>query len=124
MTLIQDVKARFSFAYGVAFLVALNGFLLFLPVLQRGVAHSNAAGGNFSTWKEALSFLALLEIPGFVVGFVLLLMSLGLLIKSRIAWFFALLLLIATVCVDIFILKKPDGVTFFSIFTIAVLGWF
>ena len=65
MTLIQDVKARFSFAYGVAFLVALNGFLLFLPVLQRGVAHSNAAGGNFNTWKEALSFLALLEIPGF-----------------------------------------------------------
>ena len=124
MTLIQDVKTRFSFAYGVAFLVALNGFLLFLPVLQRGVAHSNAAGGNFSTWKEALSFLALLEIPGFVVGFVLVLMSLGLLIKSRIAWFFALLLLIATVCLDFFILKKPDGVTFLSIFTIAVLAWY
>ena len=124
MTLIQDVKTRFSFAYGVAFLVALNGFLLFLPVLQRGVAHANAAGGNFSTWREALSFLALLEIPGFVVGFVLLLMSLGLLIKSRISWFFALLLLIATVCVDFFILKKPDGVTFFSLFTIAVLGFY
>ena len=124
MTLIQDVKTRFSFAYGVAFLVALNGFLLFLPVLQRGVAHSNAAGGNFSTWKEALSFLALLEIPGFFAGFVLVLMSLGLLIKSRIAWFFALLLLIATVCLDFFILKKPDGVTFLSIFTIAVLAWY
>ena len=56
MTLLQDVKNRASFAYGVALLVAINGFLLFLPVLQRGVAHSNAAGGTFDTWKEALSF--------------------------------------------------------------------
>lgn len=88
MTLLQDVKNRISFAYGVALLVAINGFLLFLPVLERGVAHANAKSGSFDTWKEALSFLALLEIPGFVVGLVLLLMSLGLLIKSRISWFF------------------------------------
>ena len=124
MTLKEDVKARFSFAYGVALLVAINGFLLFLPVLQRGVAHSNDASGLFSSWKEALSFLALLEIPGFVVGLVLLLMSIGLLIKSRISWFFCLLLLVATVCVDVFILKQPDGVTLFSLFTIAVLVYF
>ena len=124
MTLKEDVKARFSFAYGVALLVAINGFLLFLPVLQRGVAHSNEASGLFSSWKEALSFLALLEIPGFVVGLVLLLMSIGLLIKSRISWFFCLLLLVATVCVDVFILKQPDGVTLFSLFTIAVLVYF
>ena len=124
MTLLQDVKNRISFAYGVALLVAINGFLLFLPVLERGVAHANAKSGSFDTWKEALSFLALLEIPGFVVGLVLLLMSLGLLIKSRISWFFSLLLLVATVCVDFFILKKPDGVTFFSVFTIAVLGFY
>ncbi|MES2869061.1 MAG: voltage-gated potassium channel protein [Pseudomonadota bacterium] len=124
MTLLQDVKAKASFAYGVALLVAINGFLLFVPVLQRGIAHANTVTGSFDTWKEALSFLALLEIPGFVVGFVLLLMSLGLLIKSRISWFFALLLLLATVCVDLFILKKPSGVTFFSIFTIAVLAFF
>ena len=124
MTLKEDVKARFSFAYGVALLVAINGFLLFLPVLQRGVAHSNEASGLFSSWKEALSFLALLEIPGFVVGLVLLLMSIGLLIKSRISWFFCMLLLVATVCVDVFILKQPDGVTLFSLFTIAVLVYF
>jgi len=124
MTLKEDVKARLSFAYGVALLVAINGFLLFLPVLQRGVAHSNDASGLFSSWKEALSFLALLEIPGFVVGLVLLLMSIGLLIKSRISWFFCLLLLVATVCVDVFILKQPDGVTLFSLFTIAVLVYF
>jgi hypothetical protein len=59
-----------------------------LPVLERGVAHANAKSGSFDTWKEALSFLALLEIPGFVVGLVLLLMSLGLLIKSRISLVF------------------------------------
>ena len=93
-------------------------------MLQRGVAHSNDASGLFSSWKEALSFLALLEIPGFVVGLVLLLMSIGLLIKSRISWFFCLLLLVATVCVDVFILKQPDGVTLFSLFTIAGLVYF
>ncbi|MBW3503466.1 voltage-gated potassium channel protein [Pseudomonas sp. NKUCC02_KPG] len=124
MTLLQDVKNRISFAYGVALLVAINGFLLFMPVLHRGIAHANTVSGSFDSWKEALSFLALLEIPGFVVGFVLVLMSLGLLIKSRISWFFALLLLVATVCVDFFILKKTDAVTFFSLFTIAVLVFY
>ena len=124
MTLLQAVKSRLNFATGVALLVAINGIVLFLPVLQRGVAHSNAAGGSFGSWKEALNFLALLEIPGFVVGFVLVLMSLGLLMKSRISWFFALLLLVATVCVDFFILKRPDGVTFFSFITIGVLGFY
>ena len=124
MTLLQAVKSRLNFATGVALLVAINGIVLFLPVLQRGVAHSNADGGYFGSWKEVLNFLALLEIPGFVVGFVLVLMSLGLLIKSRISWFFALLLLVATVCVDFFILKRPDGVTFFSIITIGVLGFY
>ena len=120
MTLKEDIKARLSFAHVVALLVAINGFLLFLPVLQRGVAHSNAALGTFDTWKEALSFLALLEIPGFVVGLVLLLMSIGLVIKSRISWFFALLLLVSTVCVDVFIVKKPTWITVYSLFTIAV----
>ena len=56
MTLLQDVKNRISFAYGVALLVEINGFLLFLPVLERGVAHANAKSGSFDTWKEALSF--------------------------------------------------------------------
>ncbi|WP_300733257.1 voltage-gated potassium channel protein [Pseudomonas sp.] len=121
MTLIQAVKSRLSFAYGVALMVAINGFLLFVPVLQRGITHSSASSGGFDTWKEALGFLALLEIPGFVVGFVLVLMALGLLIKSRISWFFALLLLVATVCVSLFILKKPTGVTYYSLATIAVL---
>lgn len=124
MTLLQDVKAKISFAYGVALLVAINGFLLLVPVLQRGIVHSNTNAGSFDTWKQALSFLALLEIPGFVVGFVLVLMSLGLLIKSRISWFFALLLLVATVCVDMFILKKAGTTTFLSMFTIAVLVFY
>ena len=121
MTLLQDVNTKISFAYGVALLVAINGFLLFIPVLQRGVAHANAASGSFDTWKEALNFIALLEIPGFVVGFVLILMSLGLLIRSRISWFFSLLLLVATVCVDFFILKKTYPSTFLSLVSIAVL---
>ena len=90
MTLLQEVKSRLSFAYGVALVAAINGMALILPVLQRGIAHSDAAGGVFNSWKDALSFLALLEIPGFVVGFLLVLMSIGLLLKSRISWFFSL----------------------------------
>ena len=121
MTLLQEVKSRLSFAYGVALVAAINGMALILPVLQRGIAHSDAAGGVFNSWKDALSFLALLEIPGFVVGFLLVLMSIGLLLKSRISWFFSLLLLIATVCVDFFIVKNPNGVAYYSLFTIALL---
>ncbi|MCU1726815.1 voltage-gated potassium channel protein [Pseudomonas sp. 7P_10.2_Bac1] len=124
MTLLQDVKSRLGFAYGVALLVAINGCAMFVPVLQRWFAHTEAAGDAFRSWKDALGFLALLEIPVVITGVVLLLMSFGLMIKSRISWFFALLLLVASVCIDLFIVKKPSSVTYFSLLTVAVLLYY
>ena len=121
MALLQEVKSRLSFAYGVALLVAINGCAMVLPVWLRWLAQAEAAGSSFHSWKEALGFFALLEIPVVITGCVLVLMAFGLLIKSRISWFFALLLLLAAVCIDFFIEKKPSYVTYLSLVSIAVL---
>ena len=95
-----------------------------LPVLLRWLAQAEAAGSSFHSWKEALGFFALLEIPVVITGCVLVLMSFGLLIKSRISWFFALLLLLAAVCIDFFIVKNPSNVTYLSLVSIAVLLYY
>lgn len=124
MALLQEVKSRLSFAYGVALLVAINGCAMVLPVWLRWLAQAEAAGSSFHSWKEALGFFALLEIPVVITGCVLVLMSFGLLIKSRISWFFALLLLLAAVCINFFIEKKPNNVTYLSLVSIAVLLYY
>ncbi|MFP3517114.1 voltage-gated potassium channel protein [Pseudomonas sp. SIMBA_077] len=124
MTLFEEVKSRLSFAYVVALVVAINGVGLMLPVVRHVLALSVADGGVFSSWKEALSLLAVLEIPGFVVGFLLVLMSFGLVLKSRMSWFFSLLLLISTVCIIFFIVKIPNSLAYYSLFSIALLAFY
>lgn len=79
----------------LALLVAAYGYLFLHPVLLRTV-DVYPRFRDFSTWKEALSVMGLLDIPQFVIGLGLLLMAVGLLLRARVAWVFSLLLLIAT----------------------------
>ncbi|KQB51740.1 voltage-gated potassium channel TrkA [Pseudomonas endophytica] len=124
MTLLEKVKSRLSFAYVVALVVAINGVGLMLPVVRHMLALTVANGGVFDAWKDALNLLALLEIPGFVVGFLLVLMSFGLALKSRMSWFFSLLLLISAVCIIFFIVKIPNSLAYYSLFSIALLAFY
>ncbi|WP_333602552.1 voltage-gated potassium channel protein [Atlantibacter hermannii] len=103
--LLHRCLALFS-AHGVlALLVAACGYLFLHPVLIR-TADVLPRMQSFSTWKEALSVLGLLEIPQFVLGLGLILMAFGLLLRARTAWAFSLLLLMA---VSIFNLLSPQG---------------
>ncbi|MBI0221287.1 voltage-gated potassium channel protein [Yersinia pestis subsp. pestis] len=76
---------------------------------------------NFNTWKEALSFLELFEIPQFMIGLVLMLMAYALSMKTRTAWFLSVLLLFTLVAINIFIAKKYDSLTIYSIVIILAL---
>lgn len=77
-------------------LVAAYGYLFMRPVMLRAFDYVPNAISSFSSWKETLSVTGLLEIPQFVLGFGLILMAFGLLLRARVAWAFSLLLLFVT----------------------------
>lgn len=121
MKILQEIKSRFSEAHCLAILVAINGYLVLSPVLFRTIAHFSGVTNEFSTWKETLSFLELFEIPRFMIGLVLILMAIALSMKTRIAWFFTVLLLFTIVSINIFILKDNNKLTTYSIVIIVAL---
>ncbi|OVZ91400.1 voltage-gated potassium channel protein [Yersinia alsatica] len=121
MKILQEIKSRFSIPHCLAILVAINGYLVLSPVLFRAIDHLSGVTNEFSTWKEALSFLKLFEIPRFMIGLVLILMAIALSMKTRIAWFFTVLLLFTIVSINIFILKDQNTLTTYSIVIIVGL---
>lgn len=115
--IIHRCLALFSPHGLLAILVAACGYLFLHPVLMRTVdvlpqMHS------FSTWKEALSVLGLLDIPQFVLGLGLILMAFGLLLRARTAWVFSLLLLLVT---SAFNFLSPQGNPALSLGALALM---
>lgn len=121
MKILQEIKSKVSIPFCLAILVAINGYLVLSPVLLRAISHSTDAINNFNTWKEALSFLELFEIPRFMIGLVLILMAIALSMGTRIAWFFTVLLLVTIVAINLFILKDHNTLTTYSIVIIVAL---
>ncbi|AJJ10507.1 trkA-N domain protein [Yersinia rohdei] len=121
MKILQEIKSKVSIPYCLAIMVAINGFLILNPVLLRTIDHFMSEPNEFSSWKEALSFLELFEIPRFMIGFVLILMAMVLSMKTRIAWFFTVLLLFTVVTINLFILKDHNALTTYSIVVIVAL---
>ncbi|ATM94787.1 voltage-gated potassium channel [Yersinia frederiksenii] len=121
MKILQKIKSRLSIPHCLAILVAINGYLVLSPVLFRAITHFSGVTNEFSTWKETLSFLELVEIPRFMIGFVLILMAVALSMKTRIAWFFTVLLIFTIVSINIIILKDHNTLTTYSIVIIVAL---
>ncbi|WP_145481152.1 voltage-gated potassium channel protein [Yersinia similis] len=121
MKILRKLRAKVSVPIFLAILVAINGYLILSPVLYRAIAHSSDAINNFNTWKEALSFLELFEIPQFMIGLVLILMAYALSMKTRTAWFLSVLLLFTLIAINLFIAKKYDSLTIYSIVIILAL---
>ncbi|CNI22612.1 voltage-gated potassium channel [Yersinia thracica] len=121
MKILQEIKTKVSIPLLLAILVAINGYLVLSPVLFRAFSHSTEAINNFSTWQEALSFLELFEIPRFMIGLLLILMSFSVAMKIRTAWFLTVLLLFTIVAINIFILKDQSKLTTYSLIVVVAL---
>ncbi len=100
--------------------MAINGYLILSPLLYRAIAHSSDAINNFNTWKEALSFLELFEIPQFMIGLVLMLMAYALSMKPVQHGFIGIAA-IYSCCHQYFYREKYDSLTIYSIVIILAL---
>lgn len=92
--------------YCLVLMVAHNGYLMLSPVLHRVIYNAPQRLDNFHSWSDALGFLEAMDIPRFMIGLVLLCMAFTLLMRTRIAWFSSVLLLICIAVANAFILKR------------------
>ncbi len=80
--------------YWLSLLTLFIGGIFLRPVLMQ-VWHTLPVDmEHFTDWKDAISTFGLLRLPQVVLGSAIVLMSIGLFLRARVAWTFALLLLI------------------------------
>ncbi len=118
MKIVRTIEKYVPPTFILALMVAHNGYLVLSPILWHGLQHSHDFVENFSTWQQALGFLDAMDIPRFMIGTVLLFMAGMLLLRTRIAWFFSLLLLSCIVIVDIAIYKQITVLAGYSLVTL------
>lgn len=105
-------------------LVAHNGYLMLSPVLTRVIHHLPEHMTTFYSWQDTLSFLEGMDIPRFMVGLALVCMALTLLMRTRIAWFSSVMLLLCIVLVNLFLLKGHTSQVVYALITLAALLYY
>lgn len=105
-------------------LVAHNGYLMLSPVLTRVIHHLPEHTTTFHSWQDTLSFLEGMDIPRFMVGLALVCMALTLLMRTRIAWFSSVMLLLCIVLVNLFLLKGHTSQVVYALITLAALLYY
>ncbi|WP_411753186.1 voltage-gated potassium channel protein [Serratia sp. (in: enterobacteria)] len=118
MKIIRKIENYVPPTFILALMVAHNGYLILSPILWHGLQHSDDFLENFSSWQQALGFLDAMDIPRFMIGIVLFFMAGMLLLKTRVAWFFSLLMLSCIVIVDVVIFKQVTALVGYSLLTI------
>lgn len=83
-------------------LIFINGFLIIKSPVHYYLSHDNQSVINIASWLDSFNLVRLLDIPRFVLGLSLMLISIFTLNNSRIAWVFSLFLLIITAVIDFY----------------------
>lgn len=107
--------------YGIALMMAHNGFIIINPFMKKLIFDLPQKIYNFQSWQEIIIFLGVLEIPNFMIGFLILLMSCVILMRTRISWIFSIILLISMIFLNIFISKNAYVNSFYQFITLSSL---
>lgn len=94
-TRLKALKSVFTPNRWIGALTLCIGGVFLRPVLIQ-IAHLlPQAAGQFTGWKDTISTFGLLTLPQVMLGFAIVLMSIGIFLRARVAWSFTLILLIA-----------------------------
>lgn len=108
----------------IGVLTLIIGSVFLKPVLLQIYHFVPQAMGEFTGWKELISTFGLLTLPQVVLGIAIVLMSLGLLLRARVAWSFSLILLIAVAVFDLLLPTGDHRIGYLSLFDCLCLLWF
>jgi voltage-gated potassium channel len=104
-------------AWILALLVAFNGYWLIKPVVSRVQQMLPGMVSWSHDWLNLIDKIGISELPRFILGAGLIIMSIGLALKARLAWAFSLILLLVVAIISI--LSSSSGLILLS-YTVVV----
>ncbi|MBB1199796.1 voltage-gated potassium channel protein [Enterobacteriaceae bacterium 89] len=108
----------------IGVLTLVIGGVFLKPVLWQLYEFIPHALGEFTGWKDLITTLGLLTLPKVVLGIALVLMSIGLFLRARVAWSFSLILLIAVALLNLLLPTGDHRVGYLALLDCLCLLWF
>ena len=108
----------------IGLLTIIIGGVFLKPVLLQLYHFVPTAKGEFTGWKDLISTLGLLTLPQVVLGIAIVLMSIGLFLRARVAWSFSLILVIAVALFNFLLPTGDHRVGYLALIDCLCLLWF
>lgn len=86
----------------IALMVAVSGLTLVYPLVHRVWLGEHWNWFDQASWREIIDMIGLIELPRVFVGICLLMMSVGLAMRARLAWAFSLVVFVPALLVTIY----------------------
>ena len=118
----HSVLSRLTRIFPVNIWMALSlvfvALLLAHPVFSRIMRDEHLVWFSQDSWRQTIQMIGLLELPRLILGCGLLVMSVGLLLRARVAWMFSLILLMPVIIIAI---RSHYGHNLFAVFALTVM---
>lgn len=102
-------------------LVFLDAWIFIWPLITRIMASEHHAWLLNENWQDLIDTIGLIELPRLALGLGMMIMSIGLLWRARIAWVMSLILLVFALVIDLYTSRGHIGMIGFSILLFALL---
>jgi voltage-gated potassium channel len=86
----------------LAVLVAVSGITLIYPLAHRVWLGEHLQWFDQVSWRDVIDTIGLIELPRVFMGFCLLLMSVGLVMRARLAWTFSLMVFALALAITVY----------------------
>ena len=101
--------------------VFLDAWVFIWPLVARIMASEHHGWLLNENWQDLIDTIGLIELPRLALGLGMMIMSIGLLWRARLAWIMSLILLIFALVIDIYTSRGHLGVIIFSVVLFALL---
>lgn len=101
--------------YWLSFLVFINGLLFLYPFLAPVIDDNMIEWRFVGSWRHILNDIGLAELPRVVIAVSMILMSIGMLYRARVAWTLATILTLPTMATTLFSSGGPSPFFFFTL---------
>ncbi|WP_293493844.1 voltage-gated potassium channel protein [Pluralibacter sp.] len=123
-TRLKALKSVFTPNRWIGALTLFIGGVFLRPVLIQIYHLFPQAAGKFTGWKDTISTFGLLTLPQVMLGFAIVLMSIGIFLRARVAWSFTIILLIAISLFSFLLPTTLYHVGLLSVLDCLCLLWF
>ena len=121
----HSLHAWFPANLWLGLLVFLDAWIFIWPLVTRIMASEHLGWLLNENWQDLIDTIGLIELPRLALGIGMMIMSIGLLWRARIAWVMSLILLIFAIVIDVYTSRNHFVVAVLSValFVLLIHQW-